>query len=362
MQRSGVRGKTIFIDSAISGKKSVQMDFDLELVEFVKKHRNKSWLFSDCGKTDSFVTNGRGLYFSQEELRRIRKGEKILHITKKLDCFLPREIRNQFEVLPKEKTTISQEIKKRYAILEDYWSRLWDEGVRSLGLSKAWSVSIVCSLIFGMFLMTMLYRYLGQQATAETKDAELALKNQSVSEESQGKVAGAETSKADEEITQKLLQEYEQMLKDNKDKNSMEDKVEQMVRGYPIEKMVPEIMKKDKIVSAFLIGIAMKESTWGKHVPVLDGQDCYNYWGYRGQRARMGTGGHTCFDSPTDAVNTVAKRIEFLVNNEKISTPEQMVTIWKCGYDCSWDSKQAVQKWVSDVDKYFNAFNEKEAS
>ena len=120
--------------------------------------------------------------------------------------------------------------------------------------------------------------------------------------------------------------------------------------------MVPYIAKKDRMVAALIVAIGMKESTWGKHVPVLDGQDCYNYWGYRGIRDRMGTGGHTCFDSPEDAVNTVAKRIEFLVSNEKLNTPAKMV-VWKCGYDCSWDNQKAVNKWISDVDLYFKKLN-----
>ena len=70
----------------------------------------------------------------------------------------------------------------------------------------------------------------------------------------------------------------------------------------------------------------------------------------------MGTGGHTCFDSPKDAVETVAKRINSLVNNEKLNTPEKMV-VWKCGYDCSWDNPVAVRKWVQDVDYYFEKFD-----
>jgi hypothetical protein len=42
-----------------------------------------------------------------------------------------------------------------------------------------------------------------------------------------------------------------------------------------------------------------------------------------------------------------------LVYEEKLNTPGKMVTAWKCGYDCSWDSPGAVEKWVSDVDYYF---------
>ncbi|MDO8643841.1 MAG: hypothetical protein Q7S00_02595, partial [bacterium] len=75
-----------------------------------------------------------------------------------------------------------------------------------------------------------------------------------------------------------------------------EDNVRKMVAGHPIEEMLPYIFEKDHLVAAFLIGIAKKESNWGKRVPVLNGQDCFNYWGYRGIRKMMGSGGHTCFN------------------------------------------------------------------
>lgn len=135
-----------------------------------------------------------------------------------------------------------------------------------------------------------------------------------------------------------------------------EREIMDMVSGYPMERMVPYIAKKDKVVAAFLVGIAKKESDWGKRSPKLGGKDCYNYWGFRQEREKMGSGGHTCFDSPKDAVNTVSDRIDELVNEEKRNSPREMV-IWKCGYDCSWDSAYAIQKWITDVDFYFKKLN-----
>lgn len=129
--------------------------------------------------------------------------------------------------------------------------------------------------------------------------------------------------------------------------------IEGLVRGYPIEDMLPYILEKDRVVAAFLVGIAKKESNWGKRVPVLDGQDCFNYWGYRGIRRLMGTGGHTCFNSRKDAVDTVALRLEKLINSEKLDTPAKMV-IWKCGYSCDGHSRESVRKWIADVDLYFS--------
>ena len=66
----------------------------------------------------------------------------------------------------------------------------------------------------------------------------------------------------------------------------------------------------------------------------------------------MGTGGHTCFNSRKDAVDTVAKRIDYLVNEKKLNTPEKLV-IWKCGSSCAATGGQAAaNKWISDVKLY----------
>jgi hypothetical protein len=143
------------------------------------------------------------------------------------------------------------------------------------------------------------------------------------------------------------------------EKEEYRDQIQELVKGYPIEDMLPYILEKDRVVAAFLIGIGKKESNWGKRVPVLDGQDCFNYWGYRGVRRLMGTGGHTCFNSRKDAVDTVALRIESLIYSSKIDTPAKMV-IWKCGYSCDGHSRESVRKWISDVDMYFKELNQEE--
>jgi hypothetical protein len=133
-----------------------------------------------------------------------------------------------------------------------------------------------------------------------------------------------------------------------------EENIRKMVAGYPIEEMLPYILEKDKVTAAFLIGIAKKESNWGKRVPVLDGQDCYNYWGYRGVRRMMG---HTCFNSRQDAVDTVAKRLDRLIQSEQLNTPEKLI-VWKCGFSCEGHSRESVKKWISDVDMYYSKFME----
>jgi hypothetical protein len=73
----------------------------------------------------------------------------------------------------------------------------------------------------------------------------------------------------------------------------------------------------------------------------------------------MGTGGHTCFNSRKDAVDTVALRIESLIYSSKIDTPAKMI-IWKCGYSCDGHSRESVRKWIADVDMYFKELNQAE--
>lgn len=230
----------------------------------------------------------------------------------------------------------------------------WTAGIfRKMPLMRAWNLSLACAMIFGMFATTMAYRYLGQNVSARMQTTGVS----SQSEEA-GKVLGMEDFNKDidpEYITKILSEDIAEGGKELP-ADEFEKKLRSFVAGYPIEQMVPYIAKQNHITAAFMIAIARKESAWGVHVPVLDGQDCYNYWGFRAVRERMGTGGHTCFDSPEDAVNSVAKRIDTLVSKEGLDTPEKMV-VWKCGYDCSWDSEWAVKKWIADVDKYFQPLN-----
>lgn len=142
-------------------------------------------------------------------------------------------------------------------------------------------------------------------------------------------------------------------------KEKYEESIRNMVKGYPVEAMLPYIFEQDRLTAAFLIGIAKKESNWGKRVPVLEDQDCFNYWGYRGVRRMMGSGGHTCFNSREDAVETVAKRLEKLIHSEKLDTPEKMI-IWKCGYSCQGHGRESVKKWISDVDMYFSQLKDEQ--
>lgn len=133
----------------------------------------------------------------------------------------------------------------------------------------------------------------------------------------------------------------------------LERKIRNLTDGFPIAGMANQISQKDERTAAFLIAIAKKESNWGLRVPVLNGQDCFNYWGYRGIRERMGSEGHTCFDSRRDAVNTISKRLAFLIQENEIDTPEKLV-IWKCGQNCENQDREAVNKWIEDVSFYYD--------
>ncbi len=227
--------------------------------------------------------------------------------------------------------------------------------VRRLLLQGFWRpVSVTSAFLIGVFSTGAVYHSLQASWAAESTPV--------------AQVAGAATTASDalsqpvvdeQVLTDEDIANLTDLIAASQEKKAFETKLRAMVKGYPIEAMVPDILKQDRMVAAFLVSIGKKESNWGKRVPVLDGQDCFNYWGYRGIRDRMGTGGHTCFDSRQDAVNTVAKRIKTLVETNQLDTPQKMI-LWKCGFTCSGQNHADVLKWISDVDLYFSQLNQKD--
>jgi len=165
-------------------------------------------------------------------------------------------------------------------------------------------------------------------------------------------VLGAEDVLVEEEIAD-ITKEEQEEEEEKQRKDSFQQRAHEMVEGYPIEKMLPYILERDEIVASYLIAIAKKESAWGKRVPVLNGKDCFNYWGYRGVRKKMGSGGHTCFNSRADAVKTVGDRLEWYIKQKNRTKPAELI-VWKCGYSCDGHSKEGVAKWISDVKMYFD--------
>lgn len=135
----------------------------------------------------------------------------------------------------------------------------------------------------------------------------------------------------------------------------LKEDLESILTGTPMEQMIEPIAKQDRVVAAFLVGIAFKESKFGVYSPKNAGADCYNYWGFKGKTNPV-MGGYSCFSSPEEAVQTVGSRLEkFAIQNGR-STPAQM-TIWKCGSSCASHSPESVAKWISDVSIHFFQIN-----
>ena len=132
---------------------------------------------------------------------------------------------------------------------------------------------------------------------------------------------------------------------------SFSEKIYAVVGNSPIKEMVPFISKRNEKVAAFLVAIAKKESGFGEHSPSLKGQDCYNYWGYKGSAGNGSVKGYACFDSAEEAIEIVGNRIEVLVNKNH-TTPDRMVNTWKCGTSCKGDP--GAPSWVSTVTYYFD--------
>ncbi len=236
------------------------------------------------------------------------------------------------------------------------WRGWWHFDISPL---RAWNLSLVGAMLFGMISMTMIYRSFGVSAFATEPSAQPVHEGnlQEMTVEAAPAVAAqreivakgaqyvATTSAKRQTVAATIVRDPAQ--------EAFEARARAMVKGYPIEKMLPEIFKQDRVVAAFLIAMAKQESQWGKRVPVLNGQDCLNYWGFRSKRARMGTGGHTCFDSIADAVQTVGHRVEELVYKYNRTTANRMI-IWKCGYSCDGHDPYNVASWKRTVQMYYD--------
>ncbi len=157
-------------------------------------------------------------------------------------------------------------------------------------------------------------------------------------------------------INKKINDDNQAIVMKITNSSHLEQDISVMVKGYPIAAMVPYISRQEPMVAAFLVSIAKQESDWGLHAPAYRGKDCYNYWGFKGINP-VGSGGHSCFASPREAVTTVAKRISELINQEKLNTPDKMV-VWKCGYTCSGQDRSSVLTWINNVSYYYQKFNQ----
>jgi hypothetical protein len=137
-----------------------------------------------------------------------------------------------------------------------------------------------------------------------------------------------------------------------RDASGFEIELRDMLADAPMSAMAPAIAKQDRTVAAFLVGIAKKESDWGRRSPSLEGEDCYNYWGYKGPGSRGAALGYGCFATPEEAVEAVGGRIAHFVHGTRRTTPADMV-VWKCGSSCAGHSPESVRKWIADVSVYY---------
>jgi hypothetical protein len=201
----------------------------------------------------------------------------------------------------------------------------------------------------------------------QSQTAKNALAQPENSAQLEGKVAGATDEKtdggenegslrlADEEVILSLLGKIEDAKADE-----FETEILKYIKGRPMEQMAPYIAKQPRIVAAFIVGIAMKESKFGVYAPHdAGGRDCLNYWGYRGQENRTASG-YSCFSSPEQAVNVIGKKINSLVARG-ISNPAEMIS-WKCGSTCAGHGAENVRKWIADVGVNFYKINSKKDS
>jgi len=218
-----------------------------------------------------------------------------------------------------------------------------------------------CLLIISLIAFSSSYLFqknMGRTAAAEE------MKN------SPGIVLGAEDSKvsqnneidnntslqlADEEVIMNLIGKIDDAKHEDFTKEILT-----YIKGRPMESMAPFIAKQPRIVAAFIVGIAMKESKFGVYAPHnANGQDCHNYWGYRGLENTTASG-YSCFSTPEQAIQVIGKKISKLVA-QGISNPAEMIS-WKCGSTCSWDDPANVRSWIADVGINFYKLNDKQSS
>jgi hypothetical protein len=343
------------------GRSFIDFDGISGIAEISGLNKCQSILFSRGYRSEAFFTEDSKLYVTPFQYRKGFKNRFELNsAVKDLDSLKWRVARKYLKYSPPNGKLL-EKLQSRLELLGESLSYQSKNFIRGFSLVKVWNLSLVGAILFGMLTMTLIYRYLGPGASAVNMNedsAKIVATSENINlENPTSQVLGEEKVISEDSRLNNKNIEYISNIIENLEKGKKEElegEIRKMVKGYPIEKMAPLIAEKDKIVAAFIIGIAKKESNWGKRVPLLNGRDCYNYWGYRGVRKLMGTGGHTCFNSREDAVDTVAKRLEWLIKNNKLNTPAKM-SIWKCGSKCSQDSQ--VGKWISDVDLYFRKLN-----
>lgn len=140
----------------------------------------------------------------------------------------------------------------------------------------------------------------------------------------------------------------------NHEKDTLKNEIAGIVKNTPMAAMIDSISERDRMVAAFIVGIAMKESKFGVYSPHVGGRDCYNYWGLKAG-GKTTAGGYTCFSDPDEAVSVVGKTVEKMVA-KGVRTPAQAIS-WKCGSSCRGHDPGGVRKWIADVGVNFYKIN-----
>lgn len=154
----------------------------------------------------------------------------------------------------------------------------------------------------------------------------------------------------------KIIEDLVEKVEKEKHQQMVVKELAIMLEDHPMAEMADLIAQQDDVVAALIIGIGKKESNWGKRSPSKDGQDCFNYWGYKTSGSRGQALGHACFGSREEAVEKIANRISYFVHETDRDTPAKMV-VWKCGSSCATTGGQAAaDKWIRDVQIYYDQF------
>lgn len=139
----------------------------------------------------------------------------------------------------------------------------------------------------------------------------------------------------------------------------LERELQSLTEGFPMAVMAPSIARYDREIAGLIVGIGKKESNWGKRTPKLNGEECFNFWGYRGVGTRGFTpDGYGCWDTPAEAVKTIGDRLAKLREVRESAEPARMI-VWKCGSTCAGHSDESVRKWIADVNFYYREIAQK---
>ncbi len=222
---------------------------------------------------------------------------------------------------------------------------------------------------FFLFLLVLFfspfYNYVGStylpqessvQKTTESIQDESCYWNKDVSQflslQSQSEVILQNPIPCEMKVPYDVVFESKKEIKDYD--NDLKKQIDALTVGYPISDMTHIIATYDREIAGLIVGIAKKESNWGKRVPVdASGKDCFNYWGYKGAGTRGIEMGHGCFGSKEEAVNIIGERLKQLTERIQTSEPKSMI-VWKCGRSCVGHSDESVRKWISDVSIYYD--------